>query len=86
MSAATPASVQPQAAAPVPVQPQAAPTAPVKSVSGLWWLLSFFLLLPGGLVAWAVVKRDNPRKAIQLLAFSLFITVFIIYAIVQNLD
>jgi Mg-chelatase subunit ChlD len=82
VSAAAPAAAPPQAA--VPPQAVTAVTA-AKPVSGLWWLIAIFLLLPGGLIAWAVVRKDNPRKAVQFLAFSLFITIFVIYAIVQNM-
>ena len=74
--AAPPAAVQPQ---PAPPQPQA------KKVSGIWWLVAIFLLLPGGLIAWAVVKKDNPKKAGQLLMVSLFVSMLVFYGIVQNI-
>ena len=31
--------------------------------SGLWYLLSIFLGVIGGIIAWFVVKDDDPKKA-----------------------
>jgi Mg-chelatase subunit ChlD len=57
----------------------------VKKAWGGWWLIAIFLLLPGGLIAWAVVKKENPAKAGRLLLVSLLATAFVFYAIVQNI-
>jgi Mg-chelatase subunit ChlD len=57
----------------------------VRKVSGAWWLLAFFLLLPGGLIAWAVVKKEHPQTARAMLMVSLMISALFFYGIVQNI-
>jgi hypothetical protein len=68
----------------VPAQAGATPKA-VKKVSGIWWLIAIIFLLPGGLIAWAVVKRHNPNSARGLLMVSLMVSALVFYGVVQNL-
>ena len=46
-----------------------------KETSWAWWLLPVFLTWAGGLIAWLVLKDDNPRKAKQILIFGICWTV-----------
>jgi hypothetical protein len=82
---ATQPGVQPAQAAPVQ-QPRVAQVQPAtKKNYFAYWLLPIFFALVGGLIAWAALRKENPSLANRLLLFSLFITVLIFYAIVQNL-
>lgn len=42
---------------------------PRQSVSALWYLLPFFLLLLGGVIAYLAVKNKNSKTAENLLIF-----------------
>ena len=44
--------------------------------SGAWWLLPFFLAWVGGIIAWAVVRETDKRRARNLLLFGIGMTVF----------
>ena len=48
------------------------PIVPEK-VSNWWYALSFFLGIIGGVIAWAVNKERNPKKAIRFLIVGFFI-------------
>jgi hypothetical protein len=55
---------------------QTAPSAPVvQSVSGAWWLLPIFFNWLGGLIAWAVTKSRDPKKAKSMLIWGIIIAV-----------
>ena len=43
-------------------------------VSGAWWLLPIFLTWVGGLIAWAVTKDRDPRKAKSMLSWGIGLT------------
>ena len=47
--------------------PQAAPAPPKGGVSGAWWLMPIFLTWVGGLIAWAVTRDRDPRRAKSML-------------------
>ena len=52
-----------------------APAAPViESVSGAWWLLPIFFTWLGGLIAWAVTKARDPKKARSMLIWGIILT------------
>jgi hypothetical protein len=55
-----------------------------KQVSAAWWLLAVLFFLPGGLIAWAAVKKDEPKMASRMLAVSLLITMFFFVTFVLN--
>jgi len=62
--------------------PVAVDTAPaVKTVSGAWWLLVILPLLfggwcwIGGIIAWAVNKDKDPKKARSMLIWGIVLTV-----------
>ena len=57
---------------------------PDKKASRAWWLLPIFLLLPGGVIAWAVLRKENPSLARRILMFGLSITILLIIVIIQN--
>jgi hypothetical protein len=77
----------------VPVAVDTAPT--VKTVSGAWWLLVILPLLfggwnwIGGIIAWAVNKDKDPKKARSMLIWGIvlsviyiiFLTIFIILVV-----
>jgi hypothetical protein len=74
-----------QAVQPAAVPSQATvPQSTAKKVADAWWLVSIFLFLPGGLIAWAVVRKDNPKTAGRMLIVSLTLSVFLIFVIVNN--
>lgn len=53
----------------------AAPAAPsVEPVSGAWWLLPIFFTWLGGLIAWAVTKARDPKKARSMLIWGIVLT------------
>ena len=60
--------VQPLPQQYVPVQPQ---YQPVQNVSGAWYLVPFFFLLLGGIVAYIAVKDRNRGMANNLLIFGI---------------
>jgi len=49
----------------------------VASRSGAWYLAPIFLGLIGGLVAWVVIRQDNPRMATNCVIVGLVITVLL---------
>ena len=52
------------------------PVAPtVQSVSGAWWLLPIFFGWLGGLIAWAVTKARDPKKAKNMLIVGIVLSV-----------
>lgn len=53
-------------------KPAAAPAA--ERVSGAWWLLPIFLTWVGGLIAWAVTKARDPKKAKSMLGWGIGLT------------
>ena len=55
------------------------PVAPtVQSVSGAWWLLPIFFGWLGGLIAWAVTKARDPKKAKNMLIWGIILSVIAI--------
>jgi Mg-chelatase subunit ChlD len=65
---------------------QVAATQPkVKKVWGGWWIIAILLLLPGGLIAWAVNKKNNPKTASGMLMVSMLASALVFYSIVQNI-
>jgi hypothetical protein len=66
------------------VQVSAAPAAPIiQSVSGAWWLLPIFFTWLGGLIAWAVTKARDPKKARSMLIWGIVLT--FIYGIISTI-
>ncbi|MGD0855993.1 MAG: hypothetical protein ABSA18_09355 [Dehalococcoidia bacterium] len=70
------------------VQVSAAPAAPtVESVSGAWWLLVILPILfggwnwIGGIIAWAVNKNKDPKKARSMLIWGIVISVIFIIVV-----
>ena len=65
---------------PVMAEPAARP----RKTSGAWWLMPIFLAWVGGLVAWLVVREDDPGKAKWMLILGILITVawFLLWAII----
>lgn len=64
-----------------PVKVEAPPAPQVQNVSGAWWLL---VILPlffggwswiGGIIAWAVNKGKDPKKARSMLIWGIVLTV-----------
>ena len=51
---------------------------PVRPVSGAWWLLPIFFGLLGGLIAWFVNRRADPRTARMMLLVGIAISVVLI--------
>jgi hypothetical protein len=51
---------------------------PVRPVSGAWWLLPILFGLLGGLVAWLVNRRADPRTARTMLLVGLAISVVLV--------
>jgi len=50
---------------------------PYEDVSSLWYLLPLFMLIPGGIIAWAVNKDRNAPKARKMLLFSIILSVLL---------
>jgi len=48
---------------------------PVQPVSGAWYLVPFFFGIIGGIIAWAVNKDKDPKRARNLLIFGIVWTV-----------
>jgi len=66
------------------VQVSAAPVTPIiQSVSGAWWLLPIFFTWLGGLIAWAVTKARDPKKARSMLIWGIVLT--FIYGIISTI-
>lgn len=38
-----------------------------KNISWAWYLLPIFLSIVGGIIAWAITKKDDPKKAVSFL-------------------
>lgn len=55
---------------------------PYEDVSSLWYLLPLFMLIPGGIIAWAVNKDRNAPKARKMLLFSIILSVLIMLLVV----
>jgi len=58
-----------KAAAKATAKPAAKPAA--GDVSGAWWLLPIFLTWVGGIIAWALTKDKDPRKAKSMLRWGI---------------
>lgn len=52
-------------------------------VSGAWWLLPIFFTWLGGLIAWAVTKARDPKKAKSMLIWGIVLT--FIYGILATI-
>ena len=65
--------------------PQFTAQTSTKKTSSAWWLLAIFLLLPGGLIAWSAVKKDDPKLASRMLTVSLCITIIIFMIIFRTI-
>lgn len=59
------------------------PAQPVQAVSGAWWLLPIFFTWLGGLIAWAVTKDRDPKKARSMLIWGIVLT--FIYALITTI-
>lgn len=55
--------------------PAGARAASGRRVSGWWWLLPILMGWLGGLIAWLVVRADEPHKARQMLLLGVAISV-----------
>jgi hypothetical protein len=56
--------------------PTGGPATPViQTVSGAWWLLPVFFGWLGGLIAWAVTKARDPKKARSMLILGIILSV-----------
>ena len=44
---------------------------PAEPISGLWWLVPFFLAFIGGLIAYFVLKDRNQKTAEHMLIFGI---------------
>jgi len=51
-----------------------APSNAAQRVSGAWYLLPLFFGIIGGIIAWAVNKDKDPKRARNLLIFGLLWT------------
>ncbi len=49
-----------------------------EKVSNWWYVFSFFLGIIGGLIAWAVNKDRNPKKAIRFLIVGLVLPIILV--------
>lgn len=82
-------AAQPAAAAPAytpPAAPAYAPAAAPKSSVGFgWWLLPFFFMWLGGVIAWASVKKRNKGTAIGLLIFGIVWSIVLIIILTKVL-
>jgi glucan phosphoethanolaminetransferase (alkaline phosphatase superfamily) len=45
--------------------------------SGWWWLLPIFFSLPGGIIAWAIIKKHNWRQARNMLTTGILLTLLV---------
>src|SRR5438132_5691107 len=54
-----------------PISPAATPWEPVQHVSATWYLVPLFFGILGGIIAWAVTKDKDPKRARNLLIFGL---------------
>jgi Mg-chelatase subunit ChlD len=52
--------------------------------SPLWWVLPFFLLLVGGLIAWAALQNRDRNLARRLLVFSLAWTTLVVVSYITS--
>ena len=59
------------ARAAAPTTPTAVPWQPSQQVSAAWYLVPLFFGIIGGIIAWAVTKDRDPRRATNLLIFGL---------------
>ncbi len=64
-----------------------------KQTSGFWYVLPILFGIIGGLIAWAVNKKNDPKKAVSFLWVGGIITVvtgvlffFLIFAVTTSLD
>ena len=64
-------------------QGSASSVSSVTPVSGAWWLLPIFFSWLGGLIAWAVTKARDPKKAKSMLIWGIVLT--FIYAILGTI-
>jgi len=53
----------------------AAASTPLQPVSGAWYLVPLFFGIIGGIIAWAVNKDKDPKRARNLLIFGIVWTV-----------
>ena len=51
-----------------------APAPAKEGVSGAWWLMPIFLIWVGGLIAWAVTRDRDPRRARSMLWWGIGLT------------
>ena len=51
---------------------------PVEPVSGAWYLVPLFFGILGGIIAWAVTKDRDPKRARNLLIFGIVWSVVLI--------
>ena len=61
-----------------------APSNAAQRVSGAWYLLPLFFGIIGGIIAWAVNKDKDPKRARNLLIFGLlwtFVPLIIVIAV-----
>jgi heme/copper-type cytochrome/quinol oxidase subunit 2 len=61
-----------------------APANAEQHVSGAWYLVPFFFGILGGIIAWAVNKDKDPKRARNLLIFGLlwtFVPLIIVIAV-----
>jgi hypothetical protein len=64
-----------------PARVETVVTAPaIQSVSGWWWLLPIFFTWLGGIIAWAVNKNKDPKKARSMLIWGIVLAV--IFAVI----
>jgi hypothetical protein len=62
----------------------AAPVFPqVQTVSGWWWLLPIFFTWLGGIIAWAVNKDKDPKKARSMLILGIVLAV--VFAVITTI-
>lgn len=54
-----------------PTSSPASPWQPAQHVSGAWYLVPLFFGIIGGIIAWAVTKDRDPKRATNLLIFGL---------------
>jgi len=54
-----------------PMSSAATPWEPVQHVSATWYLVPLFFGILGGIIAWAVTKDKDPKRARNLLIFGL---------------
>lgn len=54
-----------------PMSSAATPWQPTQHVSAAWYLVPLFFGIIGGIIAWAVTKDKDPKRARNLLIFGL---------------